>query len=112
MRHITKGEKHLDSQNKVSPEQMETVKKYCFQSDSDHNYYLVNKQQCPSCFNICKAISDEREKALSDAETVADIEHDEKCCSHEHCEYNCHAKGFNEASERITQAIRQLKGKP
>ena len=34
--------------------------------------------------------------------------HDEKTCTHQHCEYNCHAKGWNEAIEHWSKFANQI----
>lgn len=35
----------------------EMAREHCHQSDEDHNYYQVNKQPCPSCVNITRALA-------------------------------------------------------
>lgn len=46
-----------------------------------------------------------REKASEESKKW---EHDEKTCTHQHCEYNCHAKGWNEARQFLSEKISQL----
>lgn len=101
MRHIIKGEKHLDSQNKVSPEQMETASKFCADVFGSHRA----DQCCRVCREFAKTLADEREKVIEECASVAECIDFQ--CDHLTCERDwCDDKGND-----IAKAIRQLKGK-
>ena len=90
---------------------MQEAREYCFQSDEDHNYYDVSKQECPSCKNISLMI-----KVAEARGRLAGLEEGAKIAEfHIKKEYlikgksDSWAQGNNTACGDIAEAIRKLK---